>query len=233
MTTRPKNDPASIALDARRVLDAAREDEADASFRKRVSKHELDGFAANIAALEAADGARTTTLHAQVAAGAHAAKARASLLGFLHDVRDDAKLSFPSDAALLHAFGVGASVAASSSMEVRHLAEEVLATAAAHPKEAAAIGLDTKGVHHLEDLVHALDGADLAHVHTATGRHVSTTTSDSLAHVVSAEAAHVRLAARRVFRADEARLARYARTLPRHAIVARKPAAPPPAAPVA
>ena len=110
---------------------------------------------------------------------------------------------------------------------MRHLAEEVLASAHAHGKQAATLGLDTKGIHHLEDLLHALDGSDLAHVHTASNRHDNSVTTDSLAHAVAAEAAHIRLAARRVFRGDETNLARYARTLPRHEVIPRKHAAAP------
>jgi hypothetical protein len=227
MPTKPKNDAASIAKDARQVLDAALQDQDVPAFKKRVGKHELDTLRGNIEALEAGEAARTTSLHAQVAAGVHAGKARAALFGFLQDVRDDAQLTFREDESLQHAFGVGATPAAASTSSVRHVAEEVLSAAHAHTKEAAAIGLDTKGIHHLEDLVHALDGAELAHVHTATTRHESTTTTDSLAHIVAAEAAHLRLAARRVFRGDEAKLTRYARTLPRHEVVPRKHPTPP------
>jgi hypothetical protein len=231
MTTAPHHDVASICLDARRVLDAGRTALHDADFKKRVSKHELDVFQANIEKLEAGSGARSTSLHSQVAAGVHAATARAALIAFFADVRDDAKLAFPSDKAMQHAFGVGVSPSPGSTSEVRHEADVLLASAAAHKAEAKEVGLDTSGVHHLEDLVHALDGADLAHVHATTSRHSNTTATDSQAHLVSAEAAHLRLVARRVYRGQDGKLTPFARTLPRRAITPRQGDTPPPAPP--
>lgn len=228
MPTRPKNDPRSIAIDARRVLGAARTDLSNAKFVARITRHELDGFEVNIVALEHGEGARSETLHSKVSAGSHVATARGALLTFLHDVRDDAKLSFPADTALLHAFGVGAQPSPGSTAQVRSLADDVHEAAVKHPAEAAAVGLGDEGLHHLEDLIHAVDGTDLAHVQAATGRHTNSTHTDSLAHLVAAEAAHIRLAARRVFRDDEARRAPYARTLPRHEVVSRtRPSAEP------
>jgi hypothetical protein len=223
MTTAPHTDTASITLDARRVVSAARAALRDGDFKKRVSKHEVDAFEANIEKLEAGDGSRSTTLHAQVAAGVHTATARAALISFFVDVRDDAKLEFANDKALQHAFGVGVSASPGSTSEVRHEAEVLLASAAAHKTEAKQVGLDTSGVHHMEDLVHALDGADLAHVHTVTSRHTNATATNSLAHLVSAETAHLRLVARRVYRNDEAKLAPFARTLPRKTVTPRNP----------
>ncbi len=221
MATAPHHDSASIAIDARRILDAGRAALHDAEFKKRVTKHELDGFEADIAKLEGGAGSRSTTLHAQVAAGVHAATARAALIVFFADARDDAKLAFPADKAMQHAFGVGVSPSPGSTTEVRHEAEVLLASAAAHKAEAKEVGLDAHGVHHLEDLVHALDGADLAHVHAATNRHTNATSTNSLAHAVSAEAAHVRLVARRVYRKEPDKLAPFARTLPRKAVTPR------------
>lgn len=223
MPTRPKNDRRSIAIDARRVLDAAREDLNDTLLRKRVSKHECDVFEANIVALEQHEAGSTTSLQEHVEAGVHAAHARAATVVFLRDTRDDARITFPNDPALQHAFGFGATPDAGSTAAVRHTADTILAAAHAHPTEAAKIGLDRNGIHHLEDLIHALDGADLAHVHTASARHTNTVHTDSLAHLVAAEAAHIRLAARRVFRDDPTRLVRYDRTLPRHEVVPRHP----------
>src|SRR5690349_4130270 len=104
MPTEPRNDARSIAADARRVLDLAREDLANADFKARISKHELDAFEVMIAQLEAGDGARSSTLHSKVAAGVHVAEARAALFSFLADVRDDAKLHF-ADKNLQRAFG--------------------------------------------------------------------------------------------------------------------------------
>lgn len=229
MSTRPKHDAAAIATDAKRVLAAAREDVADKDFAKRITKSELDGFEANIVKLESGEGARSTTLHAQVSAGAHVAAARGALFHKIEDVRDDVKIDFPSDKALQHAFGVGAIVHPGTTSSVLHAAHDILAAVEAHPKEAAKIGLDGKGLHHFEDLVHAVDGSELAHVKAATARHDNTTATDSLAHAVAAEAAHVRLVARRVFRTDDKRLHRYDSTLPRHVITPRAKAAAAPA----
>lgn len=223
MSTKPTNDVASIALDARRVLEAAREDAHDAEFRKRIGRHELDAFAQDLDALEAGDGARTTRLHAKVAAGAHVAEARASILHVASDVRDDVKLSFPEDAALQHAFGVGLSASASSTAEMRHLGHTLLDAASAHPEAAAKVGLDAHGVRDLEQLLEALDGADHAHVLATTARHDNSTATDSLAHKVAHEAAHLRLVARRVFKRDPSKLDRYKCTLPRRAVVHRAP----------
>jgi hypothetical protein len=231
MSTRPKNDPASIALDARRVLELAREDSKNKQFAARVSKHELDALDAKIEALESGSGARTARLHAQVAAGVQAAEARAAIVDVLQDVRDDAKISFPSDHALQHAFGVGAHPASGSTSSVLHAAHQILAAVEAHPKEAARIGLDGKGVHHLEELVHALEGSDFAHAKAQNARHDNATSTDALAHYVAAAVAHVRLIARRVFRDDQAHLDRYASALPRHAVVPRAEKATPPSPP--
>lgn len=221
MTARPHHDAASILTDGRRLLALAREDVAQADFAARLGAHELDDFASALDALERGDGARSATLHAKVAAGVQAAHARAALLAVLLDVRDDAKIRFGSDAQLQHAFGVGATPNAASTSQVRRLADEVLAAAAAHPSEASQLGLDEHGLHALEDLVHALDGADVAHQAAASNRHTNATALDSLAHRVAAEAAHLRLVARRVFRSDKPRRDRYAPTLPRHEVVHR------------
>jgi hypothetical protein len=226
MTTKPSSDIRSICLDARRILDAAREDLSNDEFKRRITATELDELAANVTSLEAGEGLRSTTLHTKVSAGVHAAKARAAILHLLADVRDDAKILFRDNEGMRHLFGVGAMISGASTREVRHIADTLLAAAASHPDEAAKVGLDANGVHALEDMVHALDGADLAHVHATTARHGNTVHVDSLAHAVSSEVAHLRLIARRVFRRDETRLGRYARTLPRHAVTPRAPVAP-------
>jgi len=223
MPTKPKNDYRSIAIDARHALGSAREDISDVHFRKHISKRECDQLDANIVALEQSESAATTSLQLQVEAGVHAANARAGAISFLRDTRDDARIAFPNDPALQRAFGFGATPNIGSTSEVRHALDTILAAAHAHPTEAAKIGLDRAGIHLLEDLIHALDGADLAHVHTASARHTNSAHTDSLAHLVAAEAAHIRLAARRVFRNDATRLARYDRTLPRHEVVPRHP----------
>jgi hypothetical protein len=227
MSSRPHHDLRSIALDARRILDAARGDVGKPAFKHYVSKHELDALEVNILALEAGDGARSVRLHALVGAGVHVSKARVALASVLVDVRDDAKILFSGDAALQHAFGVGATITSASTPTLRHVADAFVEAAHAHPKEAAKIGLAAKGLHALEDLIHAVDGADLAHVHAASNRHSETTQTDSLAHLVSAEVAHLRLVAHRVFRGDEEALARYDRTLPRHQVVPRTKATTP------
>jgi hypothetical protein len=226
------HDAQSIATDAQRVLAAAQADLSDKRFAKYVKKHELDVFAANIAGLTAGEGARSIKLHAQVAAGVHAAEVRAPIVRLLSDVREEAKLRFPKDVALQHAFGVGTKVNEASTSSVTHAAHQLLAAHEAHPKEAATVGVDAKVVHHLEDVLHALDGADLAHVQAASDRHDASTTTDSLAHLVTSETAHLRLVAHHVFKDDAAKLDRYARTLPRHEVKPRaKVATPPPAAP--
>jgi hypothetical protein len=231
MSTRPKNDSASTALDARRVLVLAREDSKNKQFSARVSKHELDVLDTKIAALESGAGARTARLTAQVAAGVQAAEARAAIVDVLQDVRDDAKIAFPDDHVLQHAFGVGTHPSSGSTSSVSHAAHQILAAVVEHPKEAAKIGLDAKGVHHLEELVHALEGSDVAHAKAQNARHDNTTATDALTHDVAASVAHIRLIARRVFRDDQAHLDRYATTLPRHAVVPRAEKATPPATP--
>ena len=231
MSTKPKHDTSSIIQDAEHVLAAAKEDEAQKEFRARITKHDLDLFEANLDALKSALGGRSHAALMRVKAGVHAAEARAALVDRLHDVRDDAKLAFPDDVELQHAFGAGAMLRGDSTREVEDLAHAILAAAHANPEAAKKLHLDGHGIHVLEDLLHALEGAELAHVRAASNRHEASTTADSLAHLVAATAAHVRLAARRVFRHDEAKLARYAPTLPRHEVKPRAPVAkPPPAA---
>lgn len=226
MTTQPKRDYRSIAADARHVHELALGDLKVAGFKKRVSARELGEFLANIQALEDGDGGSSALLHAQVAAGVQEAKARAALALALADVRDDAKITFRGDAALQAGFGVGSMIPGESSRGLRHLAEAVLATAARHPTEAARIGLDKLGTRHLNDLVTALDGASLAHVHVRTDRHDARTTTSAVAHAVAAETAHLRLVARRVFRGKEAKIAAYASIAPRRTPAPLKPKAP-------
>jgi hypothetical protein len=230
MPTRPAHSVSAIALDSRRVLDALQNDAHDPEIKKRIGAREIATFAANLAALEAGESAKSTTLHLQVASGAHAGEIRARVLAFLANVRDDVKIFCPNDSETQHAFGVGAHPSPDSTSQVRHVAMDVLSAAHASPAHAKLVGLDAHGLHTLEDLIHSLDGADLAHVHTATGRHTNKTQTDSLAHLVSAETAHVRLVVSRVYRDDAAKLAPYARTLPRHEVTPRKKAEPPPAA---
>lgn len=220
MTTKPHHDHASIATDAAHVVAQARRDEK--ALAKYLGKHELDELASNIERLRADEGGQSAKLHAQVSAGVHAAEARAPIVAMLRDVRDDAVLLLTDDAHK-RAFGFGRKVNAASSEDVRSAAHEVLAAAEAHPKEAAAIHLDHKALHHLEDMLHALDGADAAHVESMHERHAGTASFDSLAHKVSAEVAHVRRIAQRVFRGDESKLAAYASTLPRHKVKPRQP----------
>lgn len=218
MSTSRHHDTASIALDARRVYEAAKEDARDKEFQKRLAPHELEQFAKDIDALEAGDAARTSKLTAKVAAGVHVAEARAAIMHVASDVRDDVKIAFPSDAALQHAFGVGMHASPGSTTEVKALALALLEAAHDHPADAKKVGLDSHGVHDLEHLVHALEGADHAHVQAATNRHATTTATDSVAQAVIREAAHLRLIARRVYKHDDAKLARYKSTLPRHEV---------------
>ena len=231
MSTKPTHDTESIVLDGRRIHDAAlAAAKTNHAFSRRLQPHELAAFDANLRALEAGAGARTATLADKVAAGVHVAEARASVMSFARDVAEDAHIEFPNDATLQHAFGVGLSTSPASTSEVRDRGDSLLAAAAAHPKEAAKLGLDHHGVHDLEAMLHALEGADLAHVHAATKRHTLTTHTDSLAHVVSSETARLRRIARRVLKSDADALAAFAHTLPRHAITPRTHVTAPPAA---
>jgi hypothetical protein len=102
----------------------------------------------------------------------------------------------------------------------------LLASAAEDPAAAAKAGLDKHAVHDLENLLHALEGADNAHVVAKAQRHDAATHTDSLAHVVSSEAAHIRFVARRFFHADAAHVEKYHSTLPRHAVAHRSRLAP-------
>src|SRR5258708_21028450 len=95
MTTTPNHDAQSIANDAKHVLSAARADVADKRFAKYVDKHELDVFAANIAALESGEGARSVSLHAQVAAGGHPAQARGPIRHIVPHRRPGPKGALP------------------------------------------------------------------------------------------------------------------------------------------
>jgi hypothetical protein len=221
MTTKPHHDIRSLATDARRVLDAAQADVGDKSFAKYVDKPSLAALLHDVEALEAGVGGRAARHHGQVAAGAHTAQIRANIAGVVEHAREQAHLAFPSDTAMQHAFGVGARLVLSSTNAMADVADGLLASAAAHASEAKKVGLDAHGVHDLEAMLHALHGADLAHVHAETARHTTATTLDSLAHKVSAEVAWIRRAAHFAFAADQTRLDRYAHTLPRHAITPR------------
>lgn len=222
MSTRPKNDPANIAKDARQVLHAAQEDAHHKEFSARVSKHELNAFAHDIEALESGNAARTTRLHAKVAAGVHVAEVRANILHVASDVRDDVKIHFPGEDALAHQFGVGFQESGGSTTEVRELAHTLIDAAHARPDVAKKVGLDAHGIHDLEHMIAAIDAAEHAHVLATTRRHDASTATDSLAHKVQHEAAHLRLIARRVFKTDASKLDRYKSTLPRHEVTPRK-----------
>ncbi|HEY1955997.1 MAG TPA: hypothetical protein VGH28_10290 [Polyangiaceae bacterium] len=227
MSTKPTHSTLAIAEDARHVLAAAKEDAHDAQFKKRVGSHELSQFEADIAALEAGETARTTRLHAKVAAGAHVADARAQAHDVIEGVREDARIAFDGKGEIQKAFGVGMRVSYDSTPQVKEALRVLIDGAHEHAAEAKAVGLDTHGLHDVEHMIHALEGLDAAHVLTATARHANSTATDSLAHKVEHEAAHLRLIARRAFKKDEAKLARYRSTLPRHEVKPRaKPAQP-------
>lgn len=218
MPTKPIHDIQSIIMDAERVLACAEQDQSDKAFASRAGHRELVQFANQIATLKESAGDTTLALHAQVEAGEHAASIRAPIAILLRDVRDDAKLAFAGKDALLRAFGVGASFNAASTSSIEAAGHALLRAQQEHPAEAAKIHFDTKTVHHLEDMLHALERADIAHVAAMNERHGRTTAIESLANAVAAKTAHIRLAAKRAFRADAARLDRYASTLPRHAV---------------
>jgi hypothetical protein len=218
MTTKPNHDAGAVAEDARNVLSAIRGDLHEKEIAKRLTKHELDGFEQDIAALEAGLGARSTRLHAQVEAGVHVAEARAGILHLGKAIREDIAIAFPTNPALQHAFGVGAHVSPDSTASVKTFALSLLSSAHAHHAEAAKVGLDTHAVHDLEHMIHALDGVHDAHVAAAMNRHDDATATDSLLHKVMHEAAHLRLVARRAFIDDETKRSHYASKLPRHAV---------------
>jgi hypothetical protein len=215
-TTKPHHDIQSIATDAEHLVEQARRDVTDKSFAKIIAKHELDVFRANIEALKSGAGARTEKLASQVAAGLHSASARAVVSEMCHAVHDAADLAFEKDEAMRRRFGYGMKLDESSTSSVEHYAHTLLASAAADPTAAAKVHLDKHGLHALEDALHALEGAEDAHVVAKSNRHDSSTHTDSLAHVVSAEAAHIRFVAKRVFRNDPAHFEKYRSTLPRH-----------------
>jgi hypothetical protein len=227
MSTKPTHSAGEIAADARHVLASAKEDVHDKEFSKRIAKGELASFEHEIESLEGGAGARSPRLHAKVAAGAHVALARSQVHDVIENIREDAKVFFPKNDDILGAFGVGMNVSWDSTPQVKEAIQSLLESAHDHAAEAKKVGLDAHGVHDLEHMKEALDGLDLAQVHASTARHTNTTATESLAHAVAHEAAHLRLVARRVFRSDEAKLARYKSTLPRHEVKPRAKAVPP------
>ncbi|HEY1954708.1 MAG TPA: hypothetical protein VGH28_03835 [Polyangiaceae bacterium] len=230
MTTKPHHDALSIAQDATRVHDAAVKDLHDKTFGEHVSKSELQTFAANIALLQGGVGERVGHLSGQVAAGVHTAQARAAIGQLCRLVHAAAELAFENDHDKRKEFGLGLTLDESSTASMELYAHTLLAGAKKYPKDAAKAHLDAKGVRHLEDMLHALEGADIAHTNLKTGRHDASVALDSLAHVVSAEAARIRFVAKHAFVGDEKRLEPYANTLPRHEIAHRTRMAPPPTA---
>ncbi len=226
MSTKPIHDTAAIAQDAHRLGEIAREDLSNKAFAKFVSKREIDALIMNADELARGVGGRSDTLMAQVGAGVHVAEARASVSEACRAIHAEADLVFEKDATLCKAFGRGIALDEASTASVEHYAHALLAAADGHPKEAARVHLDKHGIHHLEDLLHALTGADVEHVRAKSKRHDHTTDLDSLSHLVSASAAHVRYVARRVFRGDDKQLARYDSTLPRRTVKPRSRHAP-------
>lgn len=234
MTTKPHHTYEAIATDAERLAAAAEADLGDKTFAKHVDAHELAHLRADAGRLKGGAASSTTKLHEQVGAGVHVAKACAALAETCRSIRDAAELEWLADAKTqdetkARKFGYGRVLDASSVASVEGFAHALLASAAEDPKDAAKVHLDGKGVHHVEDMLHALVGADVTHAATKANRHDASTALDSLAHAVLAESAHVRFVARRVFRGDETKLSHYASTLPRHAVKPRSRHAPPPA----
>jgi len=228
---RPHFTTATIVLEGNRIALAVEKDLPD--FKTRLASHELEAFKANVGLLAAGEGARTELLAFKVESGVHVAEARARIMHFATNVALDAHIVYKDEPAKQKEFGVGVHTSGGSTTEVRARAELLLAAAAKHPKDAAKVGLDHHGVHSLEELVHALDGADAAHVAATSQRHTETTHTDSLLHAVLAEIAHLRLIARRVFRDDPAKLEAYHSKLPRHEVIHRVVPKPPPPAPSA
>jgi hypothetical protein len=215
-------DVAAIARDARRVHTVAQQDAHDHKlFGSYLSRHELDVFDRDIAALEAGDEALTTRLQAKIAAGVHVAEIRASVLHISQLISEDARIRFAKDEALSRAFGVGRKVTAASTPQVDEFARAMLDASLQYPAEAKQVGLEDASVQDMERMIVALEGADAAHNDMARDPTTATAT-ESLACKVSHEAAHLRLVARRVFRDDdEAKLSRYETSLPRQELTTR------------
>lgn len=233
MTTRPHHTYEAIATDAERLAAAAEADLGDKQFAKHVDAHELAQLRADANKLKAGAASSTTKLQEQVGAGAHVAKACAALAETCRSIRDAAALEWlaepkSKDESKARKFGYGQVLDASSLASVEGFAHALLASAEADPKDGAKVHLDAKGIHHVEDMLHALVGADVMHAKAKANRHDASTALDSLAHAVLAETAHVRFVARRVFRGDETKLAHYASTLPRHTVKPRSRHAPTP-----
>ena len=68
-------------------------------------------------------------------------------------------------------FGYGRLLDASSVASVEGFAHALVAAAGEDPKDATKVHLDAKGIHHVEDMLHALEGADVAHEKTKANRH--------------------------------------------------------------
>lgn len=228
MTTKPHHDALSIAQDATRVHDAAAADENDKVFGEHVSKAELATLATNIALLQKGVGERLGHLHSQVGAGVHVAQVRAAIGQVCRTVHAAAELAFEHDHDKRKEFGLGLVIDESSTSSIELYAHTLLAGAKKYPKDAPKVHLDAKGVRHLEEMLHALEGADVAHTHFKTGRHDASVALDALAHVVAAEAARIRFVAKHAFLGDDKRLEPYANTLPRHEIAHRTRLAPAP-----
>jgi hypothetical protein len=233
MTTKPTHDYESISRDALHLAAVAEEDVHDKAFAEHVDKHEIDVFAANARKLKAGAAAQTNKLHEQVGAGVHVAVALAALATATRAIRNRAELLYLTndesrDETAAKSFGWGHTLDATSMSSVESLALAQIDAAKADPKKGAKVHLDTKGIHHLEAMLSAVEGTDIAHTKTRTNRHDATTAVQSLAHLVIAEASHLRFVAHRVYAGDESKLARYASTLPRHEVKHRSRHAPEP-----
>ena len=231
MSSRTSHETVSIARDAIQLIAEARKDLDDPRFSEHIDRHELDVQSANAEKLKSGSAARTVHLDNQVAAGVHLLQVCAKLGSVCQHVRDEAELKFYADAKtrdedMAHAFGRGWVLDLTSVSSVEAFAHGLLEAAKNNPKQATKVHLDARGIHHVHDLLTALEGADIAHVQRRAQRHDATTALNSLAHLVSAESAHIRFVAKRVFRDDETRLAHYDSTLPRHPVKHRSRHAP-------
>jgi hypothetical protein len=221
---------AAIIADARWEYERAVEFKRELLASKRIDERYLQTLAGELATADELLAGVTAIGHERARAASRQAEVAEHLALVLHDIREDFKIAFPDDPLKQKAAGMGLRFDARRPQELLDEAAAVAQMLAAHADDARAAHIDAQHLHDLADFPQALRSAMAEHGTVGADRHDVSAQLAGLVHLLSAQAAHIRLVARRVFKHDPAKLARFASRIPHHAVQHRvKPSEPPPA----
>jgi hypothetical protein len=220
---------AAIIEDARWEHDRAEELKRELFASKRIDQDYLTTLAGEIKAAEQLLGRVAAAQHDQTRAGARQLEVAGHLASVLRDIRDDFKIAFPHDPDQQKAAGLGLRFDAKNPRELLQDAAAVREMLAAHAGDARVAHVDAAHLHDLGTLAGALRDAMAAHGSLRADRHDASAELAGLVHLLAAQAAHIRLVAKRVFKDDPVKRDRFASRLPHHQVKHReKPPTPTP-----